>query len=195
MNRNEEKRIIEALLFASPDPLTQQQINLVFETDPPNLHEIVAELIDDYEQTSRPIIIEEIAGGYQLLSHPDYEVWVRRLLNKSGRLILSQAALETLSIIAYKQPISRVDVEAIRGVDCAGVLKNLLAKKLIRIKGRAPGPGRPLMYGTTDKFLEAFGLGKLSDMPKLSEIKELEEGNFNPDQVNVFYSDESTESN
>jgi len=132
-----------------------------------------------------------VAGGYQLLTHPEYELWVRRLLNKSGRLVLSQAALEALSIIAYKQPISRVEVEAIRGVDCSGVIKNLLGKKLIRIKGRAQGPGRPLLYGTTDKFLEAFGLGKLSDMPRLAEIKELDEGHFNPDQVNVFYTDES----
>ncbi|RMF10751.1 MAG: SMC-Scp complex subunit ScpB [Candidatus Neomarinimicrobiota bacterium] len=191
MEPTDAKRIIEALLFATPDPLTQQQVNLVFESDPPNLHDIVELLREEYEAEERPLLIREIAGGYQLLTHPAYEPWVRRLLNKSGKLLLSAAALETLSIIAYKQPISRVEIESIRGVDCSGVLKNLLSKKLIRIKGRASGPGRPLLYGTTDKFLEAFGLGKLSDMPRLTEIQELEESDFNPDQVNVFYHGET----
>jgi segregation and condensation protein B len=98
---------------------------------------------------------------------------VRRLLNKTGKLHLSQAALESLAIVAYKQPISKPEVEMIRGVDCAGVLKTLLKKSLIKIKGRNESPGRPLMYGTTDQFLQAFGLSRIAELPKLKEVAEL----------------------
>lgn len=165
--------IIEALLFASPEPLTQQKVNLVFESDPPNLKEVIDELSEVYTSQGRAFHIEEIAGGYQIVTRSDYEVWVRRLLNKSGRLMLSTASMETLAIIAYKQPVSRIDIEAIRGVDTSGVVKTLLSKKLIKIKGRDPGPGRALLYMTTSKFLEHFGLSKLSEMPKLKEIQEI----------------------
>lgn len=184
MQYEEQKRIVEALLFATPEPLTQQQITMVFETYPPDLSEIIADLREEYETQQHAFKILDIAGGYQLASRSEYETWIRRLLTKSGRLILSQAALETVSIIAYKQPISRVEIESIRGVDCSAVLKNLLSKNLIRIRGRDEGPGRPLLYGTTDRFLEYFGLDKLSDMPKLAEINELADAN--PDQVDAF---------
>ena len=110
---------------------------------------------------------------------------VRRLLNKSGRLTLSQAALETLAIIAYKQPVNRFDIEAIRGVDCSGVLKTILERNLIKIKGRDEGPGRPLLYATTDIFLEYFGLNRIADMPKLKEIVELTESD-SKDQLDAF---------
>ena len=119
------------------------------------------------------IEILSVAGGYQIRTKPEHDIYVRRLLNKTGQLHLSQAALETLSIIAYKQPISRSDIEAIRGVDCAGVLKTLLKKTLIKIRGRDEGPGRPLMYATTNEFLQAFGLSRLADLPKLKEVAEL----------------------
>ena len=109
------------------------------------------------------------------------------MLNKTGQLKLSQAALETLSIIAYKQPISRTDIEAIRGVDCAGVLKTLLKKVLIKIKGREDGPGRPLMYSTTDDFLQSFGLSRIADLPKLKEISEiLDEQPALTEQIDAF---------
>lgn len=173
MHKKELESVIEALLFASPEPLTQQKVNLVFESDPPNLKEVVDDLSSCYTSQGRPFYIEEIAGGYQIVTHSDYEVWVRRLLNKSGRLMLSSASMETLAIIAYRQPVSRVDIEAIRGVDTSGVIKTLLSKKLIKIKGRDSGPGRALLYTTTSKFLEHFGLSKLSEMPKLKEIQEL----------------------
>ena len=165
--------IIEALLFASPEPLTQKKINIIFDEDSPKLDECIKILSKKFETDDHAIMVLNIAGGYQLRTKPEYDLYVRRLLNKTGKLHLSQAALESLSIIAYKQPISRTDIEAIRGVDCAGVLKTLLKKSLIRIKGRDDGPGRPLMYSSTDEFLEAFGLKRLADLPKLKEIAEI----------------------
>ena len=172
MNTN-TVNIIEALLFASPEPLTQKKINIIFDDNPPNLEEYIKVLSMKFEKNNHAIDILNIAGGYQLRTKSNYDLYVRRLLNKTGQLSLSQAALETLSIVAYKQPISRTDIESIRGVDCAGVLKTLLKKTLIRIKGREDGPGRPLMYSTTDEFLQSFGLSRLADLPKLKEISDI----------------------
>ena len=176
MNLTEEIRIVEALLFASPEPLTQTRINLIFETDPPKLDETVKELNRHYEKANRSFKIQGIAGGFQLTTLPEFDIWIKRMLDKSGKLALSTAALETLAIIAYKQPISRFNVESIRGVDCSGVIKTLLSKGLVRIKGRDEGPGRPLLYATTDKFLENFGVNRISDLPKLKEIADLNDG-------------------
>jgi len=176
MNLSEEIQIVEALLFASPEPLTQTRINLIFETDPPKLDNAVKELNRHYEKANRSFRIKRIAGGFQLTTLPEFDIWIKRMLDKSGKLALSTAALETLAIIAYKQPISRFNVESIRGVDCSGVIKTLLSKSLIWIKGRDEGPGRPLLYATTDKFLENFGVNRISDLPKLKEIAELNDG-------------------
>ena len=175
MQSSEYRKIIEALLFASPEPLTQAKLNIVFDQDVPTLKDIVLELNDLYLAEGHAFEIKSIAGGYQLLSRPEYEHFIRRMLNKSGRLTLSSAALDTLAIIAYKQPIGRYEVEAIRGVDSSGVIKTLLNRNLLKIKGRDSGPGRPLLYQTTKEFLEHFGLNRLSDMPKLKEITELME--------------------
>jgi len=176
MNLSEDIQIVEALLFASPEPLTQTRINLIFETDPPKLDEAVKELNRHYEKANRSFKIQGIAGGFQLTTLPEFDIWIKRMLDKSGKLALSTAALETLAIIAYKQPISRFNVESIRGVDCSGVIKTLLSKGLVRIKGRDEGPGRPLLYATTDKFLENFGVNRISDLPKLKEIADLNDG-------------------
>ena len=176
MNLSEEIQIVEALLFASPEPLTQTRINLIFETDPPKLDNAVKELNRHYEKANRSFRIQGIAGGFHLTTLPEFDIWIKRMLDKSGKLALSTAALETLAIIAYKQPISRFNVESIRGVDCSGVIKTLLSKSLIWIKGRDEGPGRPLLYATTDKFLENFGVNRISDLPKLKEIAELNDG-------------------
>jgi len=176
MNLSEEIQIVEALLFASPEPLTQTRINLIFETDPPKLDEAVKELNRHYEKANRSFKIQGIAGGFQLTTLPEFDIWIKRMLDKSGKLALSTAALEALAIIAYKQPISRFNVESIRGVDCSGVIKTLLSKGLVRIKGRDEGPGRPLLYATTDKFLENFGVNRISDLPKLKEIADLNDG-------------------
>ena len=167
------EQIIEALLFASPEPLTQKKINTIFDADPPDLDKYTKKLKEKYQKNDNAFEILNVAGGYQIRTRSEYDFFVRRLIIKSGQFYLSQAALESLSIIAYKQPISRLDIEGIRGVDCAGVLKTLLKKSLIKISGREDSPGRPLIYKTTDNFLKSFGLNKLSDLPKLKEISEL----------------------
>ena len=187
MQDSEIRKIIEALLFASPDPLTQTKVNGIFDPDTPNLKEVVEGLNEQYAQEDHAFEINQVAGGYQLVSRREYEHFIRRMLNKSGRLTLSNAALDSLAIIAYKQPMGRYEIEAIRGVDSSGVLKTLLNRNLIKIKGRDSGPGRPLLYQTTDKFLEHFGLNRLSDMPKLKEITELMEADPTlGEQIAVF---------
>lgn len=170
----ENIRIVEALLFCTPNTLTQAQVNSCFDNDsPPTLDEVVKKLNEEYDQTERPFMVEKAAGGWRLVSRPEYEMWVRRLFTRSGSPTLSQAALETLAVVAYKGPVSRADVESIRGVSCGSVLKSLLEKNLIRIKGREKSPGRPLIYAVTDNFLTSFGLSSLSDLPKMKEISEL----------------------
>ena len=124
----------------------------------------------DYTNEGKGLKIEKVAGGYQLLSHSEYHLYIQRLLNKSKKIKLSRPALEALSIIAYKQPITRVEIESIRGVECGGVIKTLIERELVTIKGRDGGMGRALLYGTSQRFLELFGLNQLSDLPKLKEI-------------------------
>ena len=187
MQNSEIRKIIEALLFSSPEPLTQTRVNGVFNPDTPNLKEVVDGLNKQYAQEDHAFEIKQVAGGYQLVSRAEYEHFIRRMLSKSGRLTLSSAALDSLAIIAYKQPIGRYEIEAIRGVDSSGVLKTLLNRNLIKIKGRDTGPGRPLLYQTTNTFLEYFGLNRLSDMPKLKEITELMEADPTlGEQIAVF---------
>ena len=173
MQESEINNIIEALLFAAREPLTQTQINNVFEPETYNLDEIVILLNKQYTSNKNSFVINKVAGGYQIVSREEYNHYISKLLKKSNKLKLSMAAMDSLAIIAYKQPISRYEIEAIRGVDSSGVLKTLLNHELIKIKGRDVGPGRALLYKTTIKFLEYFGLNRLSDMPKLKEISEL----------------------
>ena len=194
MKKKESDQIIEALLFANAIPINQAQLNQVFDSSVPSLKESVKRLNDFYLVNERPYSINSIAGGYQLVTNPDYDIWIRRLLGKSNKLTLSSAALDTLAIIAYKQPIGRYDIEAIRGVDSSGVIKTLLTRNLIMIKGRADGPGRPLLYSTTKRFLDHFGLNRLSDMPKLKEVSELIDSDPSlGEQIAVFESEELKE--
>ena len=196
MQDSEIRKIIEALLFASPEPLTQSKVNGIFNPDTPNLKEVVLKLNEQYVHDDHVFEINKVAGGYQLVSRQEYEHFIRKMLSKSGRISLSSAALDSLAIIAYKQPIGRYEVEAIRGVDSSGVLKTLLNRNLMKIKGRDSGPGRPLLYQTTDKFLEHFGLNRLSDMPKLKEITELMEADPTlGEQIVVFEENEPDEPN
>ena len=196
MQDSEIRKIIEALLFASPEPLTQAKVNGIFNPDTPNLKEVVLKLNEQYVHDDHAFEINEVAGGYQLVSRQEYEHFIRKMLSKSGRISLSSAALDSLAIIAYKQPIGRYEVEAIRGVDSSGVLKTLLNRNLIKIKGRDSGPGRPLLYQTTNKFLEHFGLNRLSDMPKLKEITELMEADPTlGEQIVVFEEKEPDDTN
>lgn len=196
MQKSEIKNIIEALLFAARDPLTQLQVNDVFEPETPNLKEIVDQLNKQYSKNENAFTINKVAGGFQIVSKKEYEYFINKLFKKSGRLKLSLAAMDSLAIIAYKQPISRYEVEAIRGVDSSGVLKTLLNHELIKIKGRDVGPGRPLLYKTTSKFLEYFGLNRISDMPKLKEISELIDADPSlGEQISVFKNEKVTNRN
>ena len=196
MHESETKNIIEALLFASRDPLTQVQVNQVFEPDTANLEEIVVLLNEQYNSNRNSFIINKVAGGFQIVTRKQYEYFIKKLLKKSSKFKLSIAAMDSLAIIAYKQPISRYEIEAIRGVDSSGVLKTLLNFELIKIKGRGAGPGRPLLYKTTNKFLDYFGLNRLSDMPKLKEISELIDADPTlGEQISVFINENASDNN
>jgi len=164
--------IIEALLFASSKPLSVQEIHKNLpETPIPDIRAALAGLREAYDAMERSFSLKEVAEGYQIRTNPAYAPYVLRML-RSSPARLSRAALETLAIIAYKQPIIRQEIEQFRGVDVGGILRTLLEKDLIRIMGRKTLPGRPLIYGTTKKFLEVFDLKDLESLPKLKELKE-----------------------
>lgn len=179
----ELKRIVEALLFASPDPLAIRRIRSIIPgIEAQQVAEVIDALREDYSNDSRSFQIVEIGGGFQLTTKPDYSIWITKLLETRSAQRLSKAALETLSVVAYKQPVLRSTIESIRGVNVDGVLRTLMEKNLVRIVGRGEGPGRPLLFGTTRDFLMRFGLGRLSDLPKMEEIEELVGETRNADQ-------------
>lgn len=164
------KNIIESLLFVSETPLSMDRIKSVLEiNDSRTIRDALERLSEDYETRKGAFYLRSVAGGYQICTRPEYGQWIKRLLQPNPPR-LSRAALETLAIIAYKQPIIRNDIEHIRGVDCGGILRQLLERKLIRILGRKEIPGRPLIYATTKDFLEVFDLKDLKDLPTLKEI-------------------------
>ena len=165
------KGITESLLFVAEAPLTLERIRQVIPEVPgKRIREALEELKHDYEKRQGAIQLDEVAGGYQLRTRSQYNPYIRQFL-KPGPKKLSQAALETLAIIAYKQPITRHEVEHIRGVDSGGVVRMLFERKFIRVLGRKEVPGRPLLYATTKQFLEAFALKDLSDLPSPKEIE------------------------
>ncbi|MBN1787384.1 MAG: SMC-Scp complex subunit ScpB [Sedimentisphaerales bacterium] len=166
--------VIEAVLFASDEPLSAERIGAIseFNGPPSQIRECIERLNEQYGRSGRAFRIEEIAGGFQMMTLPDYNNWLRKLLRQRGETKLSPAALETLAIIAYKQPVIRADVEAIRGVACGEMIRSLIYKGLVKIVGKAEILGRPLLYGTTKKFLEVFGLNSLKDLPKVEELKQ-----------------------
>jgi len=146
----EDRYLIEVLLFTASEPLSQTKLNQVlFDGEQVDLAGTIALLNKEYKSQERGIEIEKIAGGYRLCSKPEYHLYIQRLLNKSKKLKLSRAALEALAIIAYKQPLTRVKIEGIRGVECGSVIKTLIERELIAIKGRDDGVGRALLYGTS----------------------------------------------
>jgi segregation and condensation protein B len=167
------KFILESLLFVTEEPLSVSQLKTILEAESSEaIRSALSELITEYDQRGGGFELRQIAGGFQFRTRSEYSEWVKRLLKPSPAR-LSRAALETLAIIAYKQPIIRSDVEHIRGVDCGGVLRMLLEKKLIRVLGRKDIPGRPMIYGTTKQFLEVFNLKDLRDLPSPKEIESL----------------------
>jgi len=166
------KSIIESLLFVAEEPLSPERIKkLVGPVDSSEIHEAIAALQAEHDSRRGGFFLSEVAGGFQFRTRPDYTPWIRRLIDPKP-VRLSRAGLETLAIIAYKQPVIRTDVEHIRGVDCGGVLRQLLERKLVRVLGRKEIPGRPLIYATTKKFLETFDLRDLRDLPTPQEVAE-----------------------
>ncbi len=173
------KAVIEALLFVSEKPLTIGEINEVLDNlDAARINEILRELKGDYENENRGIRLEEIAGGFQLATSASAGPLLRKFYKQRDGKQLSKPSLETLAIIAYKQPLTRLDIESFRGVNADGVVKNLLEKGLIKIAGRKDVIGRPFVYGTTRQFLEYFGLNSLSDLPKMEDFSNLPQGNM-----------------
>ncbi len=166
-------QITEALLTASPEPLTQARLNQCLQRDDISLPEVAAALQKRFQEQQRPLDILAVAGCYQLVTRAEYQPYLQRLFRKAGKLSLTRAALETVAVVAYRQPVTRTEIDQIRGVNSVSVLRALLEKELVAVKGRDEGMGRPLLYGTTPAFLQAFGLNRLSDLPKLKEIDEI----------------------
>ena len=168
------KDIIEVLIHSSIKPLNQKDINHSIDSkELIDIDNLVKEINKEYKKLKKGYRIEKVSNGYQLLSLPEYHYYIERLQQNIKKPRFTKPALETLSIIAYKQPIIRSEVEHIRGVDSSGVIKNLLEKGLITIKGRDVGIGRALLYTTTPIFLELFGLDSLIDLPTLDELTQL----------------------
>jgi segregation and condensation protein B len=168
----ELKAILEALIFASPDPLTPKTIFRILENEPrEDIEAALAELRREYERPGGLQLVE-VAGGYQLVTRPDLHEWVRRLFHERTTQKLSVQALETLAVIAYKQPVTALEIAEIRGVNTAGVLNTLLERHFIKIVGRKAVVGRPFMYATTREFLIRFGLKDLNDLPDVSQMSE-----------------------
>lgn len=170
------KGIVEAVLFVSGEPLSMDRLQGVMEgISRAELMSALRAIQADYAAEGRGLQVVEIAGGFQIATRPDCAPWIKRLEKAKAGARLSRSAMETLAIVAYKQPLVRAEIEQIRGVDTAGVLKTLLERRLIRIVGRKDVPGRPIMYGTTKQFLQAFGLKDLAGLPALRDLKDLKE--------------------
>ena len=168
--------VLEALLFVSSEPVPVSRLTAAIgAVSKAEVEQALRRLEADLAQESRGIQLVKLAGGYRLVTKADYAPWLKRLDKAKAAQKLSRSALESLAIIAYKQPLVRAEIEEIRGVETSGVLRTLLERKLVRIVGRKEVPGRPIMYGTTKFFLEHFGLNDLSQLPPLREFKELGE--------------------
>jgi len=168
------KHIVEALLFAADHPLTSEQLaSLIEETTPAMIEDVVRDLEADYVMQRRAFGIKRIADGFQIVTRSDYAAWIERLRAAAPRPRLSRPALETLAIIAYKQPVARVELESIRGVSVDAVLRTLLERGMVEVSGRGEGLGRPLLYRTTGHFLEYFGLPGLDALPRPEELEVL----------------------
>jgi segregation and condensation protein B len=175
----EVKKILEALLFVSEKPLSLKELKGIIKADVAdisNLEGILKELKDEYVNLNKPYEIKFVADGWTFATKPEYYPWIKKLLKEKTVLKLSPSALETLAVIAYKQPITRAEIDEIRGVESSGVIDTLLERKLIKIVGRKEALGRPLLYGTTQDFLKHFGLAHLSELPLIEDMpKEIQE--------------------
>jgi len=204
MKEDEARSIIESVLFISGEPVSLDTLKKILELDKQDVERLVNELVSEYALKNSGLVLVEVAGGVQMVTNPDCAPWIKKLLATSMPARLSQPSLETLAIIAYKQPIIKSEIEAIRGVNSDGVVRTLLERRQIKILGRKEVPGRPLLYGTTREFLQTFGLKDLSELPTLKEFQEMEgperslseedvEATVNPvemDEVSVDYEEE-----
>jgi segregation and condensation protein B len=170
---SELKSIVEALIFASPEPVTVKTLTKLLDSEPKE--DIVAAIEALKEDYQRPggLTLVEVAGGYQIVTRAELHEWVRRLFHERTTQKLSVASLETLAVIAYKQPVTAPEISEIRGVNTVGVLGTLVERHLVKVVGRKPVVGRPFLYGTTREFLDRFGLNDLSDLPKVEDMSEL----------------------
>jgi segregation and condensation protein B len=174
MEREQAKRVIEALLYMTDHALTEIEISEVIDEKQPSVdevREIIGEIRAKYDEAGSPLCVVGVAGGYQIATRSDMAPWVRRLYKERLTVRLSASALETLAIIAYKQPITRSEIEQIRGVEASGVMETLLERRLVKVVGRKETIGRPLLYGTTPEFLRPFGLKHLSELPDLQSYQ------------------------
>lgn len=172
MNPEILKRVIQALVYVCDKPLTVEQVKEVTGSETADIRQAFEELRDFYAASASGFVLKEIAGGWQFVTDPEMAPYIRSYVQHRDQKKLSGAGLETLSIIAYKQPITRAEIEYIRGVNVDGAMKTLLEKGLVKISGRKEVPGRPLLYSTTKFFLDHFGLANLKELPKLAEFTE-----------------------
>lgn len=179
------KSAIESMLFVSGEPLPARELISNLEVENKLVLEVINEMMEEYKKEDRGIRLIEINGGYQLVTKEENSDYIQKLLKKNRKHSLSQASIESLAIIAYKQPITRIDIDEIRGVKSESALQRLVERNLIREVGRLEVPGRPILYGTTDEFLRQFGLKTLKELPSLDlyEDKETEESMELLDQV------------
>ena len=176
MNRETLKSIVEGMIFANNDPLSLDiMARVIHEASPQDIKSVLDELEQEYKQRARGFTLERVAAGYQFRTLLSLQSWISEMKQSKPPSRLTRAALETLSIIAYNQPIARSQIEQIRGVESAGTLKHLMERELIAVVGRKDVPGRPLLYGTSRRFLEVFGLNDLASLPPLPEIESITE--------------------
>ena len=177
MEITEVKKIVEALIFAADHPLPEYMISNILGSaaGDADFGKLIKDIAEDYSNRQGPIELRFIAGGWQFSTKKEYGAWVKKLYKDRTTLKLSNSALESLAVIAYKQPITRSEIEEIRGVEVSGVLETLLERKLVRIVGRKETVGRPLLYGTTQEFLKHFGLSHLSELPVIEELTPAEQ--------------------
>jgi segregation and condensation protein B len=163
--------VVEAVLFASDEPLTEARLADIVGVPARQIRQLIASLNEKYQANNNAFRIEKIAGGCQMLTLSPYNRWLKKLVRARDDSKLSAASLETLAIIAYKQPVIRADIEDIRGVAAGDIIRSLICKGLVKIVGRAEVLGRPMLYGTTKRFLQTFGLDSIKDLPKVEELK------------------------
>ncbi|MDY0292116.1 MAG: SMC-Scp complex subunit ScpB [Desulfuromonadaceae bacterium] len=170
MQISDLKARVEAVLFSSDTALSAAKLEQILEVEAEQLRVALQQLQHECQQEGRGVILQEVAGGFQLRTRPEYAHWVMQL-RRTRHMNLSRAATETLAIIAYRQPVTRAEIEGLRGVDSGGIARTLLEKDLVRVAGKKDAPGRPLLYATSARFLEIFGLNSLDDLPTLRDLK------------------------